>query len=403
MPSRAIQLPTGRAILFVLLLLGLLVLVGQHSLASVVAKRNPELALRIAPGHAEAAGLVALRSMTATATAGDIARARRLAQSALRSEPLSAVAAGALGLANDRRGQTALARRQIAFSEQLSRRELVVQLWLIEDAVARDDIPGALRRYDTAMRTSRDALGILFPILIGAIDDPAIRAPLADILARRPSWSTQFVQQLAQSGTAFDSINQLYRALRQRGAPVSDLTLATVTTRMVERGQVAGAWTLFQSYRPGADRRGLRNGSFDQPLADATPFDWSRGPESEIVVEQRPAFDGPALYFETPMGVGGVAARQLLLLSPGAVSIRAMASDTAGLGDNLPYLRLACADGRRELGRQAFPSVGPEGQPFKLDAVVPRDCPAQWIEVVAQAADSLGGAAGYIDNVSLSR
>ncbi|WP_197417803.1 hypothetical protein, partial [Sphingomonas sp. CCH21-G11] len=108
MPSRAIQLPTGRAILFALVLLGLLVLVGQHSLASVVAKRNPELALRIAPGHAEAAGLVALRSMTAAATAGDIARARRLAQSALRSEPLSAVAAGALGLANDRRGQTAL-------------------------------------------------------------------------------------------------------------------------------------------------------------------------------------------------------------------------------------------------------------------------------------------------------
>ena len=40
------------------------------------------------------------------------------------------------------------------FASSLSRRDVPTQLWLIEDAVRKNDIPGALSHYDAALRSS---------------------------------------------------------------------------------------------------------------------------------------------------------------------------------------------------------------------------------------------------------
>lgn len=80
--------------------------------------------------------------------------ADRLARLALRQDPTAVAALATLGLNAQIRGDTNSARRYFAYSDKLSRRSLTTRLWAIEDAVARDDIPAALRNYDVALRTS---------------------------------------------------------------------------------------------------------------------------------------------------------------------------------------------------------------------------------------------------------
>ncbi|MDT9096849.1 hypothetical protein RSW32_26335, partial [Escherichia coli] len=72
-------------------------------------------------------------------------------------------------------GDVGAARRLFAYGQRLSRRDNSTQLWAIEDAVARNDIPDVLRHYDVALRTSPNLADILYPVLASASADPAIR------------------------------------------------------------------------------------------------------------------------------------------------------------------------------------------------------------------------------------
>lgn len=85
--------------------------------------------------------------------------------------------------------------RLVSLSVQTSRRDVGALLWLIEYGVAHDEIFDALKYYDLALRTNPRVGGILFPVLAKAIDDAAIRAALAPVLARRPPWLAAFLEQ----------------------------------------------------------------------------------------------------------------------------------------------------------------------------------------------------------------
>src|SRR3546814_1290750 len=70
------------------------------------------------------------------------------------------------------RGDQAKGERLLAYSQKLSRRDLRTQLMAIELAVAQGDISGALRHYDIALRTKKNAPELLFPVLTSALPDP---------------------------------------------------------------------------------------------------------------------------------------------------------------------------------------------------------------------------------------
>src|SRR3546814_9998889 len=69
----------------------------------------------------------------------------------------------------------------------------------IELAVARDDIPSALRHYDIALRTKKNAPDLLFPVLTSALTNPTIRTELVKTLGGRPKWSNDFISHAARS------------------------------------------------------------------------------------------------------------------------------------------------------------------------------------------------------------
>ena len=125
-----------------------------------------------------------------------VARARTLALAALRRDPTMAPAWRLLALAASMQGREREAARLFHFAERLSRRDLPTQLWLIEESVSRNDIPGALRHYDIALRTSLASPELLFPVLTRASGDNNVVGPLGTLLASDPPWRETFLWQL---------------------------------------------------------------------------------------------------------------------------------------------------------------------------------------------------------------
>ena len=152
-------------------LAAVLTVLGYFSVAYTLGyllRENPAYAYSLASGDGRVTARLSQAVLTAKPAAPERDRATRLAWLALRQDPTAVRAAITLGLSAQLGGEINGARRLFAYAQALSRRELQTQLWAIEDAVSRDDITGALRQYDIALRTSRKAPDLLFPVLASA-------------------------------------------------------------------------------------------------------------------------------------------------------------------------------------------------------------------------------------------
>ncbi|WP_204310760.1 hypothetical protein, partial [Escherichia coli] len=74
--------------------------------------------------------------------------------------------------------------------------------------------------YDTALRTRWGAWDLLFPVLAGASNDPAIGKDLVKLLASRPTWADSFVSYLATNSSDPVATARLFDGLRRAGVPV---------------------------------------------------------------------------------------------------------------------------------------------------------------------------------------
>lgn len=157
--------------------------------------RNPQLALKL-----DADNPVALvrDAQTQIATGGAQGEGRdavlSAARTSIRELPLNAAAFRLYGLVQSANSDLAATGRQVALADRLSRRDLGAQLFLIEDAVRRNDVAGALRHYDTALRVEESSRAILFPILTEAMREPVIRRHFRPYMKDPPPWLEAYLR-----------------------------------------------------------------------------------------------------------------------------------------------------------------------------------------------------------------
>ena len=164
--SRGMMARLVPALLFAIATGWLLVVVSG---ANIVREVRPDLALGMMPFDARAKAKSAERlSASPRATPAQLREARRLATEALDRDPTIASAWRTLGLVSTLRNRPGAAAGFFHTSERISRRDVPTQLWLIEEAVARNNIPAVLHHYDVALRTSRASHPLLLLILIAA-------------------------------------------------------------------------------------------------------------------------------------------------------------------------------------------------------------------------------------------
>ena len=160
----------------------------NHAVANITWVRNPDIALYYVPDHPLALSRKADELFARNQDPATLAKVEAMAKQSLRGGTLNPVAIRLLGYVADARGDTKTARDFMLLSQKVSRRDLGTQLWLIEDAVARNDKRAALYHYDLAMRATPSSFPILFPALTGALDDPEVRIALAAIVRQAPVW-----------------------------------------------------------------------------------------------------------------------------------------------------------------------------------------------------------------------
>ena len=371
-----------------------------HSLAYRVEGSDPAHAHMFAPRDGRITAALAIRQFAARPVAGQRSEPARLARLALRQDPTAVHAAATLGLQAQMRGDTGEARRVFAYAQKLSRRDFQTQLWAIEDAVGRGDIPGALKHYDLALRISTDAPALLFPVLASAIEDPDIRAALAATLARNPAWAPGFIGYLAGPATAPRLMAALFNGLRRRGGTLAP-SAATATVNGLFRDDAVGeAWRFYTSIRRGADRRSSRDPGFTADLEAPSVFDWTPVNDGTLSTSIQPAAGGGVFEFSAPSSIGGVLLQQVQLLPPGDYRIIGRSSAIEQSERALPYWVMTCRDGR-ELGRVVVPNSARANGGFAGRFRVPADCPVQTLALLARASDAIGGVSGRIDRVRL--
>lgn len=376
--------------------------------ANILRAERPDLALTLQPLDARAHARAAQKLFTET-TRGParLAEVERLARDALRRDPTVVPAWSMLGLVAAARNQPDRAAAMYRFSGRLSHRDLATQLWMIEERVQANDIEGALRHYDTALRTSSDSFPVLFPVLVSATANDGILPPLARLLNTMPPWRRDFLERLAAEPP--DAARFVRLAGMIAGAMSADeKNLVAVAMRgMVERRQyqpAAGLYRLLAGAAAGAPQT-VRNGDFARPNL-YPPLDWQLQGGADFGAEQLPDTGGAQgrLRIYGVSGAGGLAARQLLLLPPGRYQIAAL---TAPVDDARPApltWTVHCANPEATvLMQQALPPASGPGRPGASFLVPAAGCAGQWLDLSLRADFNPGNVAAWIDSIVIRR
>lgn len=367
------------------------------SMAQDVAATDPALAHRLAPYDGRITARFAASLAEGEANPADRVRADELARLALRQDPTAVSAVSTLGINAATRGDTAAARRLFAHAFKLSRRDLVTQLWSIEDAVTRGDIVGAVRHYDIALRTRPELAELLYPVLASASSDPAIRGPLVHTLAAKPNWGEGFITYVGTSGPDPRATAGLFLDLARARVAVPATAQIGAINALVAAVQPDEAWAYYASIRPGSDRRRSRDARFTADLETPSLLDWVPVNEGGVVTSAR---DG-VFDFAVPASVGGPLLQQVQLLPPGTYRIAGRSSGIEQQESSRPYWTLQCRADGRELGRVVLPNSAQAGGRFTGTFSVPAGCPVQTLLLTARPTDAVGGLAGRLEQVEL--
>lgn len=372
------------------------------SIAQLVAKSRPQAADGSISydGRLSAAHAAAL--ISPMITVAERAQAGALSRAALRRDPTVVSAAATLGIVTLAQNDAADARRLFTYGQMLSRRNVQTQLWSIEDAVGRGDVPGALRWYDIALRTNPELSEILYPVLSQASRDAKIRAALVRTLASRPAWSDSYVAFAAGQSKDPLSTAALFAALRARGVAVPGSAQASIVSVLLDAGKIDEAWRYYTTIRPGATRTRARDPRFAAMLDTPSVFDWMTLNDNSVAASIQRTKDGGAFEFSAPAAIGGPVLQQVQLLSAGTYRL---AGHSDGIEQDvraLPYWTLTCRGDGRELGRVAIPNSAQAGGAFAGMLTVPANCPVQMLALYVQASDEIGGSSGQINRLELT-
>lgn len=371
-----------------------------QSLAAALPNSEAERAHHLAPGNSAISADLARRLSGPEATGEDRARADDLARAALLNDPTAVGAVAALGLNALMRDDLASARRIFVYSQHLSRRDLSTQLWAIEDAVSRGDIPQALKYYDIALRTKRSAPEVLYPVLAAAVTDPAIRQGLAETLSKGPPWAQSFIDHAAGNSPDPQATASLLTELTRARVPVSDEASARAIVGLIAKGKLDSAWSFYASVRKDADRRMSRDPRFMAALEVPSVLDWTPASSPGIATSIQRGTDAGVFDFAAQPTVGGPLLRQLQMLPPGNYELVGHSIGIDQPVNSLPYWTLSCREGR-ELGRVAVRNSTEAQGSFTGHFSVPVDCPVQELALVARPSNQMMGVAGQIDQITL--
>ena len=355
--------------------------------ANIARQVSPRSVLRYVPGDALAPAIVADTALIEGKGANPdvIARSSKLA---LSRQAINARALRVLALTSEAEHEK---NRFVAASEALSRRDLGTQLMLIQSSVERDDVGQALTHYDIALRTSKAAPAILFPIMTSAIEDAQIQTALAPIVGRRPVWLRDFLSfAIANSARPSDLAAVIKRAGRLPDSPDFHLLESSLIARLIAVGDGVAARAFYATLR-GARLGAIAATGFAEATTDPrfVPLTWD--PLVDADTEVSVLDDGKGFRVVARPGAKAVVLRRLLFLPPGRRALRVNISPAGRSDDSGIYISIRCV--RAETSDQIWlsPNLARPGPLPPHEFVVPEKCNSQMVELTVSAGSTQQG------------
>jgi hypothetical protein len=316
------------------------------TLANVYATTRPEVALEFWPSNAVANARQADALFTRDPRRPPLAEIKAHALAALRRSPVLAGPSRALGLVAAASRDEAGAQRRLLYSERMSRRDVMTQLWLIENRVAANDVRGALSHYGIALRVAPETQQLLFPVLAGALDRPDLVAPIAGLVRQGDAWREAFLYHATANAQNLRNLTTLFGQLARTGAKPDRVHYLALLGRLIRGNQLDDAVRLYAQVDPlwrRDDANAQLDGGFER-TGDVPSLGWAL---TESAASRDPRPDVPrnmALQLPIPDSGTQLVARRVLLLRPGAYRLTGLVGRLDGTGQGNIRVELSCPD-----------------------------------------------------------
>jgi hypothetical protein len=147
-----------------------------------------------------------------------------------------------LALDSEIRNDDERARRLMRLASRVSRRDIATQLWLVNDAVRREDLNGVLTHYDAALSTRNQAYEVLLPTMTQALIHPQFRAELIPLLRAERPWVESFI---SYAVTYAPTVGPMATLIEEAGELPNEDELRPMLShllyKLVEEGQISEA------------------------------------------------------------------------------------------------------------------------------------------------------------------
>lgn len=313
----------------------------------------------------------------------------------LREGALNAQALRIFGYAMGVQNNPSAEARAMTLASRVSRRDVLSELWLIEDQVRRGNVKGALERYNIALQTSAVAHKLLFARLSAALEDAEIRHAFASLIREKPVWLPAFVS-AAINGQ--DDLEYLERAIAEAGGLPDTAELKALEPLLLQKLAATGRFAAARRFFATID--GAKPAILSQPglTIDTVdpkyvPFTWEPGADPLVSAVFEPAgTDRAVVRVSTAFGGHGRALRRLLLLAPGAYQFNLRQQLVQASSNTVYQWSITCGSETKPLQTWNGTSA---------DLVIPETCGAQTIELSVSGVESQSGAEIVISDLSM--
>lgn len=359
----------------------------RPGVAATVAPNNPRVRISLAMAYFEAqGGRVPDQFRSAALDA--------VKQAPLADEPFLLAAVDALARGDNARGD-----RLLEEARRRNPRLRLARLLLLDRYLREGRIPEAVVEIKALDNLVEGAGKALTMALAQMTQDPKTAPQMLPLLRRLPALQEPVLEGLVTSGASESAVLNVAGAAAHSGG--SEPWKAALLSRMVSKGDVTGAWSLWKSFtgfQEGAGGKGVYDPTF-AGLAGPPPFNWKLTTEGIGVAERSHKHSLQVDYYGRD---NGDLATQLLLLRPGRYRLSVKASgDAAGEGSRLVWT-VACAGNDNGLLQLPLTGVTPAAKGFEGVFTIPATgCATQWLKLTGVSGDVATNQSATITNVSI--
>ncbi len=290
--------------------------------------------------------------------------------------------------------------RLMGYAERLSKRNLAVNGWWIENYAKSNDLKAILGIYDRILRGSAGSQDAAIGALIASLARGEFVAPMTDMLAKNPPWAPQFWRAAIYDAKALTNVAAVRSALLDKKVKDQGFHDDVLISNLVNIGAYSEAETLYKRLAEADQVDGavelVRNSDFTKP-SKYFPFDWALQSDGDVSA----TIDAHRGTLElSSIGKNGKAlARQLIANPRGRADIIVQFANGAQNFDRV-QIRLYCASAQPATGLAFNPAKTREDYAVSLDGMA---CPYIWLEIADRTSMESGAFDTAIRQLSVRR